>query len=645
MEHSNEYSATNSAQFHIMADDDVLMTEFDMDETTFGQVAMDKELNESTFDRLFKFDPTTDSSQQQGQVTDGLILDTDENFLNGFLGLQSASELMQFNQSFNNINDSTTLGSNSARSSNEFFDTASGIGFGESPNSSNSFNSNDVSHLMIPNISNNNNNSNMVPQHSDAGTVSLSNEQKQKRFGFSNPLSNMFRSQSQRLRGLSSNKDAANVTPTTTSTAVPPQFIESLPDQQQKQQQQQQQQPFDALESIDPLETTVVVPGGVLEEPQGRLKRGTRSATNSIVSALNSAKFSFNKQKSYKLSSRFTKEEEEDGEEEGLMDQEEINTIMDKMLNMDNFKDDDDHDFDTNLGRLSEDNPRGSLDVPLPTNIRISVENIDGIRMNFDQELNRVISMASRTPSNYDFNRMNSVHSHDIDNDVGFITKQEREQELEPQIVNGRVLANSSSSSIKTAKSGSTTTHPENTATNEPNYAALFSNMNTKKRPSRSFSIGKLTLSQAKKSEDATPRPTTATPNSPGQTFHSNFLQIAELDDEEINLRTPRSSIQSSIPLMDDAQSSIDNGSSSVQQVQEQKVRGRKPTTEFDASRTFACKVCQRRFKREEHLKRHFRSLHMHEKPFNCPKCNKKFSRTDNLTQHIKTHSNDELVS
>ncbi|KXN72615.1 hypothetical protein CONCODRAFT_24759, partial [Conidiobolus coronatus NRRL 28638] len=49
---------------------------------------------------------------------------------------------------------------------------------------------------------------------------------------------------------------------------------------------------------------------------------------------------------------------------------------------------------------------------------------------------------------------------------------------------------------------------------------------------------------------------------------------------------------------------------------------------------------CGKRFKRAEHLKRHVRCIHNHDRPFTCPypSCQKPFSRSDNLTQHIKIH-------
>ncbi|KAM7190000.1 putative cutinase [Naviculisporaceae sp. PSN 640] len=66
--------------------------------------------------------------------------------------------------------------------------------------------------------------------------------------------------------------------------------------------------------------------------------------------------------------------------------------------------------------------------------------------------------------------------------------------------------------------------------------------------------------------------------------------------------------------------------------------RGRKQSLTEDPSKTFICELCNRRFRRQEHLKRHYRSLHTQEKPFECHDCGKKFSRSDNLSQHARTH-------
>lgn len=66
--------------------------------------------------------------------------------------------------------------------------------------------------------------------------------------------------------------------------------------------------------------------------------------------------------------------------------------------------------------------------------------------------------------------------------------------------------------------------------------------------------------------------------------------------------------------------------------------RGRKQSLTDDPSKTFICTLCNRRFRRQEHLKRHYRSLHTHDKPFKCNDCGKSFSRSDNLAQHQRTH-------
>ncbi len=72
--------------------------------------------------------------------------------------------------------------------------------------------------------------------------------------------------------------------------------------------------------------------------------------------------------------------------------------------------------------------------------------------------------------------------------------------------------------------------------------------------------------------------------------------------------------------------------------------RGRKQSLTEDPSKPFVCELCNHRFRRQEHLKRHYRSLHTQEKPFQCNECGKKFSRSDNLAQHARTHGTGAIV-
>lgn len=104
-----------------------------------------------------------------------------------------------------------------------------------------------------------------------------------------------------------------------------------------------------------------------------------------------------------------------------------------------------------------------------------------------------------------------------------------------------------------------------------------------------------------------------------------------------------------SLPQADQREQSADSaavssGSESQQTSQPVARRGRKQSLTEDPSKTFVCHLCSRRFRRQEHLKRHYRSLHTGEKPFECGECGKKFSRSDNLAQHARTHGSGAIV-
>lgn len=92
------------------------------------------------------------------------------------------------------------------------------------------------------------------------------------------------------------------------------------------------------------------------------------------------------------------------------------------------------------------------------------------------------------------------------------------------------------------------------------------------------------------------------------------------------------------------SQSGSSDGSLTTQPPAPVSRRGRKQSLTEDPSKTFVCDLCSRRFRRQEHLKRHYRSLHTQEKPFECNECGKKFSRSDNLAQHARTHGSGAIV-
>lgn len=63
----------------------------------------------------------------------------------------------------------------------------------------------------------------------------------------------------------------------------------------------------------------------------------------------------------------------------------------------------------------------------------------------------------------------------------------------------------------------------------------------------------------------------------------------------------------------------------------------RQSSTEADMKKKHKCPICDARFQRPEHVKRHLKS-HSLEKPYQCEErdCNKRFNRKDNLKAHLK---------
>ncbi|KAJ1735270.1 Zinc finger, C2H2 type [Coemansia sp. Benny D160-2] len=56
-----------------------------------------------------------------------------------------------------------------------------------------------------------------------------------------------------------------------------------------------------------------------------------------------------------------------------------------------------------------------------------------------------------------------------------------------------------------------------------------------------------------------------------------------------------------------------------------------------DPSKPFTCSICDSRFGRLEHVKRH-QLVHTGQRQFGCPCCNKLFARKDNMIQHLRAH-------
>lgn len=117
----------------------------------------------------------------------------------------------------------------------------------------------------------------------------------------------------------------------------------------------------------------------------------------------------------------------------------------------------------------------------------------------------------------------------------------------------------------------------------------------------------------------------------------------SEQPSESHNERSDASNQDQSNTASSGSPGNADNSSMSAAPVPTNR-RGRKQSLTEDPSKIFACDLCNRRFRRQEHLKRHYRSLHTQDKPFSCHECGKKFSRSDNLAQHARTHGAGAFV-
>ncbi|GKZ77115.1 hypothetical protein AnigIFM56816_009914 [Aspergillus niger] len=131
-------------------------------------------------------------------------------------------------------------------------------------------------------------------------------------------------------------------------------------------------------------------------------------------------------------------------------------------------------------------------------------------------------------------------------------------------------------------------------------------------------------------------------------TSDSETDSISKKSQPSINSRATSTETNASTPQTVQARHNSDAHSSCASEAPAAPVsvnrRGRKQSLTDDPSKTFVCTLCSRRFRRQEHLKRHYRSLHTQDKPFECNECGKKFSRSDNLAQHARTHAGGSVV-
>lgn len=115
-------------------------------------------------------------------------------------------------------------------------------------------------------------------------------------------------------------------------------------------------------------------------------------------------------------------------------------------------------------------------------------------------------------------------------------------------------------------------------------------------------------------------------------------------DDQQNDASQDQSRSGSQCPEGSSSRSSPCSGSDNGTPSASANRRGRKQSLTEDLSKAFVCNLCRRRFRRQEHLKRHHRSLHTQDKPFACNECGKTFSRSDNLTQHQRTHGTGAIA-
>lgn len=278
----------------------------------------------------------------------------------------------------------------------------------------------------------------------------------------------------------------------------------------------------------------------------------------------------------------------------------------------------------------------------------------DANNFEFKEELTRVISMASMNSSSYNFNAhprpsydpsvsdATSFHTALQNGRTSFDIPSSFNEQYE-DLLGPTIKIDDASDEASGSVSITTTAEqqPTEKQKHSPDYAALFSDVNIKKKSNKSNKQPKQTKSLSSFRRMVGSQPQSNTSVEENVDLDPSTTQTSPQTSEPSSTRNSFDTNNSHQLKKETAFPPLPEGITLpiVPPANEPPRRGRKPTLEYDASKQFVCSYCLRRFRRQEHLKRHFRSLHTNEKPFDCTLCGKKFSRSDNLAQHIKTHS------
>ena len=95
---------------------------------------------------------------------------------------------------------------------------------------------------------------------------------------------------------------------------------------------------------------------------------------------------------------------------------------------------------------------------------------------------------------------------------------------------------------------------------------------------------------------------------------------------------TPESESKNSDPFSDTLKATLE--------MEQQRQDNNKPPENIE--RPYVCEVCDRKFIRSTHLRRHMR-IHTGEKPFACHICGRRYARGDYLRAHINGHRRDRV--